>query len=197
MKLPRLFSLIIAALVMVSCSKHAANKQPQQSPDSSNSIRNYYSFQVGDTTHAIDSVRNRFQTQFWGSDTAGVAILCPPTYPTLDTEYFAEGITGVYENPPAGATMGKLDTALNGQSISYGYSPSNPRIEIFWIDAEGVAWATNLGTEDQTGSSFHVDSTSMEAPWGFILNATFNCNFYDSTGDVKVITNGKSRMLFF
>ncbi len=59
----------------------------------------------------------------------------------------------------------------------------------------GVEWSSNLGTSDQTGSTFSitefVDNTDGASKK--IVGATFSCKLYNGLGGVKTVTNGKFR----
>lgn len=78
------------------------------------------------------------------------------------------------------------------QSWPYSINAANG-IAIAYFDANGTIWATDLGTANQTGSSFVIEDTKLQDFFGsyyMTVKATFNCKVYDGTGASKVITDG-------
>lgn len=63
---------------------------------------------------------------------------------------------------------------------------------IMYHDANGIAWTSDKGTADQTGSTFIVTSyadNATKAPFKKV-KASFSCKLYDGLGNSKTITNG-------
>lgn len=80
---------------------------------------------------------------------------------------------------------------------SYNYSPAGPinGVIIEYIDKNGGFWSSNLGSANQTGSSFTITSASYKKDFlafeEILFKANFNVKLYNSTGaGVKQITNG-------
>lgn len=59
----------------------------------------------------------------------------------------------------------------------------------------GVEWSSNLGTSDQTGSTFAITEfvNNTDGASKKIVAGTFSCKLYDGLGGVKTLTNGKFR----
>lgn len=78
------------------------------------------------------------------------------------------------------------------QSWPYSVDAANG-VQIIYFDANGTPWATDLGTANQTGSTFVIEDNKVQDYFGFNymrVKATFNCKVYDGNGSSKVITNG-------
>jgi hypothetical protein len=82
-------------------------------------------------------------------------------------------------------------------------------VTIGWTDPSGNPgasgndnfWSTDLGTKDQTGSTFKIISateyTDIAGDYYMIVKAQFNCNLYNAkTGAKKVLTNGEAVVAF-
>jgi hypothetical protein len=78
-------------------------------------------------------------------------------------------------------------------------SPNDNGIRIFFTDSNGKLWQTDLGTADQTNSSFIITNETIirnsanNIITGIFLEASFNCKLYDGLGNYKTLTNGKCR----
>lgn len=60
----------------------------------------------------------------------------------------------------------------------------------------GKYWSTDLGTGNQTGSSFTITEfidNNIDFVSEKIVSASFNCKLYDGLGNSKTVTNGKYR----
>lgn len=66
-------------------------------------------------------------------------------------------------------------------------------VVISYLDVDGTLWSSNLGTAEQTGSSFkivaHEDKVLSRSRKR--TQAIFNCNLYNGSGGVLVLTNGR------
>lgn len=60
---------------------------------------------------------------------------------------------------------------------------------------DGVEWSSNLGTSDQTGSTFSITEfiDNTDGASKKIVGATFSCKLYNGLGGVKTVTDGKFR----
>jgi hypothetical protein len=122
---------------------------------------------------------------------------CCTDYWPWDTTALIEIIGGININPDSGATLGTFDSLLNvGARFKYGSSDTTG-ILIKWVDANGNLWSTTLGSADQTGSSFLITGRKLDTGFNQVtVTAGFNCKLYDSTGSMRVLTNGRSRLPF-
>jgi hypothetical protein len=72
-------------------------------------------------------------------------------------------------------------------------------VRIFFTDVNGKLWQTDLGTANQTNSSFIITKAtaihrlSDDLITGVLFEASFNCTLYDGLGNYKTLTNGKCR----
>lgn len=95
----------------------------------------------------------------------------------------------------------QIESMFAVQSYPYGkLSPSSnvdgtDGARVFYHDNDGVEWTTDLGTADQTGSTFNITEHIVnEAGYSHrISKVTFNCTLYNSTGASMVLTNGVYR----
>lgn len=72
-------------------------------------------------------------------------------------------------------------------------------IMVYWVDADGVCWSSDLAPATQKGSLFEVteyidfaDTYSSK-----IIKAKFNCMLYDGKGHSKTLTKGVIRSKCF
>jgi hypothetical protein len=88
---------------------------------------------------------------------------------------------------------------------SYSYS-TNPAIlngvGFVWADANGKIWKTDYGSAEQQGSNFTITDAKLNyLPNGRLVSiaftAVFNCKLYDDNGNIKLLSNGKLRLLFW
>lgn len=80
---------------------------------------------------------------------------------------------------------------------TYAYAGNDPTstangVVVSYRDVDGTLWSTDLGTADQTGSSFeivghedHLHDVSKKK-----TQALFNCKLYNANGQVQTLTNG-------
>lgn len=64
---------------------------------------------------------------------------------------------------------------------------TNRNVDVSYVDASGVTWASNLGSALQPGSVFQItDTVRMYKPTGSVLKykAAFQCKLYDGNGNV-------------
>lgn len=143
-----------------------------------------------------------------------------------DDVYFGGGIN--WANPPIPAGKTEFDIE---KGIMHGYlSATKAQFKAFfapgtypftadihtingvtigWTDPSGNPgasgndnfWSTDLGTKDQTGSTFKIISateyTDIAGDYYMIVKAQFNCNLYNAkTGAKKVLTNGEAVVAF-
>jgi hypothetical protein len=77
---------------------------------------------------------------------------------------------------------------------SYQYSPNSADgIVIEWYDSNGELWSTEIGTANQSGSSFVIVANLSSHVNGYLdvkLKATFNCKLYNASGQSKTLTEG-------
>lgn len=78
-------------------------------------------------------------------------------------------------------------------------TPQDNGVRIFFTDVNGKLWQTDLGTANQTNSSFiiaketAVRRLSDNFITGVLFEASFNCTLYDGLGNHKILTAGKCR----
>jgi len=67
--------------------------------------------------------------------------------------------------------------------------------KIFYYDNNSVEWSTDLGSANQTGSTFNITEhiANTDGYSQHISKATFNCKLYNSTGASMTLTNGLCR----
>ena len=102
---------------------------------------------------------------------------------------FTKGIVG---RPDTAAL--RLFFATGPVIYSTAYTPDHLNgVVIKHKDGNGVMWASNKGSSDQTGSSFNIVSNRQvpSLPDEMKIYATFNCKVYDDNGNSKDLTNGK------
>jgi hypothetical protein len=75
-------------------------------------------------------------------------------------------------------------------AAAYSAGAANGVIVSYWDGS--VYWRSDLGTADQSGSTFNiVDRKAVTASdYSVKVYATFNCKVYDGNGNSKTITNG-------
>jgi hypothetical protein len=66
-------------------------------------------------------------------------------------------------------------------------------VVILYTDADGVDWATNKGSQDQSGSRFKLTAHQpiKSKIYKNETDAVFNCTLYNDAGDAMVLTNGR------
>jgi hypothetical protein len=92
-------------------------------------------------------------------------------------------------------TMIKPGVYPFGKTVQGSGTPATDGIVIVHTDANGKYWTSDLGTGDQTGSTFDVVEHIANND-GFsqrISKARFNCKLYDGLGNSKTLTNGEIR----
>ena len=92
-------------------------------------------------------------------------------------------------------TMFKPGVYPFGKTVQGSGTPAKDGIVIVHTDAGGKYWTSDLGTGDQTGSTFEVVEHIANND-GFsqrITKARFNCKLYDGLGNTKSLTNGEIR----
>jgi hypothetical protein len=205
-------SLICMGLFFFACkkSKPSAAPPPQSTvtyDTAGSDTLFYYSFQLDSVSFGEYAFSIGYGIYETTSNVAVSSIIqpsggfgqdgCCTDYWPWDTTAFIEIIGGLNNNPDSGATLATFDSLLNvGASLTYGSSYTNGLL-IYWVDRSGNLWTTNHGSGDQTGSSFLI--TERKLGTGFypiIITASFNCKLYDSTGDMRILTNGRSRLPF-
>lgn len=95
----------------------------------------------------------------------------------------------------------QIESMFAVQSYPYGKLSPSTNIDgedgarVFYYDNSGVEWTTDLGTADQTGSTFSITEHIVnEAGVSHrISKVTFNCTLYNSTGASMILTNGVYR----
>jgi len=116
------------------------------------------------------------------------------TYPTYSGAYFF-----ILKTFPGTASAADYESMFSVRSYSYGINADTPGYPsgvdgagIGFIDASGVEWRTDLGTHDQTGSTFSITEhiANTDGYSHRISKATFSCKLYDGNGNVKTLTNG-------
>ena len=95
----------------------------------------------------------------------------------------------------------EVESMFSIKSYSYGKTPNATNVDgidgvgITYTDANGVDWRSDEGVGTQTGSTFSITEHIVNTD-GFshkISKATFSCKLYDSSGNVKTLTNGVLR----
>jgi hypothetical protein len=108
--------------------------------------------------------------------------------------------------PSVQVTLGNLrysDNSFDDQAKFYDYfrtgasqftygvditdGSTNRNVDVSYVDASGVTWASNLGSALQPGSVFQItDTVHMYKPTGSVLKykAAFLCKLYDGNGNV-------------
>jgi hypothetical protein len=75
----------------------------------------------------------------------------------------------------------------------FAYSPGSTNgVVVEYFDGT-TTWSSELGTANQTGSSFKIEAVQQETgvpSFTLKLYITFNCNLYDGSGASKTVTNG-------
>ena len=66
-------------------------------------------------------------------------------------------------------------------------------VVILYTDANGVDWATNKGSQDQSDSHFEVTAHQpiKSKIYKYETDAVFNCTLYNDAGEAIVLTNGR------
>lgn len=78
-------------------------------------------------------------------------------------------------------------------------SQNDNGVRIFFTDVNGKLWQTDLGTADQTNSSFTITKETIirnltnNIITGVLFEASFNCTLYNGLGNYKTLTNGRCR----
>lgn len=78
-------------------------------------------------------------------------------------------------------------------------TPQDDGVRIFFTDVNGKLWQTDLGTADQTNSSFIITRETVlrrlsdNFIMGVLFEVSFNCTLYDGLGNYKTLTNGRCR----
>jgi hypothetical protein len=210
MKMLLLLALFFFEFIMVSCKKNSAPPAHQSTnvDTSGADTAYYYLFQLdSNALSAENAFINGYSIYGFGSNTdVGSSIIpssdlgvnnCCTNYLPWDTTAFYETIGGINNNADSGATLAKFYSQLSATtSFKYGTDETNGVI-IRWIDPQGKPWSTNFASALQTGSNFMITASKIETPaLSLRITASFNCKLYDSTGNVKTLTNGKSRLSF-
>ncbi|HSZ87710.1 MAG TPA: hypothetical protein VK787_16870 [Puia sp.] len=209
MKIFLLLLLFFLTVILFSCKKNGARpSHPAGTVDTSgNDTAYYYKFQLDSvSSYAEYAYINGYWTYDYGSDIYVAASIIPSTGMDGDNccgSYFPWDSTGFFEvigginNQDSSGTFAALDSLLSaGASLKYGKNDTLGVI-IQWIDPQGKLWATNAASGDQTGSNFTITQSTVQNPSATInITASFNCILYDSAGNAKTLTNGKS-LLFF
>jgi PKD repeat protein len=78
---------------------------------------------------------------------------------------------------------------------SYNYSVGATNgVLLSYFDANGVKWSTDLGSADQTGSFFYINSTELirftPEDYGLKYKAVINAKLYNSNGNMMQLTGG-------
>ncbi|WP_462254495.1 hypothetical protein [Ferruginibacter sp.] len=107
--------------------------------------------------------------------------------------YFYKGVQAIDSNLP-----------LKQQIIAYFVPGQYPYTKIYsltegivliWTDSNGKKWQTDLGTGNQSGSSFIITKEDFSFLNGIVngiyVKATFTCILYDGLGNSKTLTNGR------
>ena len=205
-----LLPLIFLTLVLFSCKKNnAPPSHPVSTVDTTdNDTAYYYKFQLdSNSSYAEYAYINGHWTYDYGSNIYVGASIIPSTgvendnccgyYFPWDTTGFFEDIGGINSNPDSTQSFATLDSILSaGASFKYGKNDTLG-VVIRWIDPQGKLWTTNAGSGDQTGSNFTITESKAQPPTTFVnITASFNCILYDSAGNAKKLTNGKSLLYF-
>jgi hypothetical protein len=195
---------------LFSCKKNGAPpSHPVSTADTSgDDTVYYYKFQLDSvSSYGEYAFVNGYWTYGYGSNIAVGSSIIPATgmdgnnccgyYFPWDTTGFFETIGSLNNNPDSGSTFTTLFSQLStGTSLNYGKNDTLGVI-IRWIDPQGKLWTTNAAPGDQTGSNFMITASTVEIPSATVrITASFNCILYDSAGNAKTLTNGKSLLSF-
>lgn len=88
---------------------------------------------------------------------------------------------------------------ITAKNYSYSADADNG-VSITYTDAAGTQWSTDEGSQDQTGSVFTItNATPGQNAIGddmIYYEATFNCKFYNTSGQSKTVTGGFMKAAF-
>lgn len=101
----------------------------------------------------------------------------------------------------------QIDSMFAVKSYPYGKESMSTSADgtdgakVYYIDANGVEWATDLGSANQTGSTFSITENVVNTD-GYshhISKATFSCKLYNASGGSMTLTNGicKARTAYY
>ena len=104
-------------------------------------------------------------------------------------------------------TNTQIDSMFIVKSYSYGKESMSTSTDgtdgakVYYIDANGVEWTTDLGSANQTGSTFNITENVVNTD-GYshhISKATFSCKLYNASGGTMTLTNGicKARTAYY
>jgi len=85
------------------------------------------------------------------------------------------------------------------QSYSYSVNAEDG-VKITWYDSNGDMWSTDMGSGNQSGSTFTIEDRRAYTFSGekyVRIKASFNCTVYNGLGGSKTITDGVSVMDFW
>lgn len=122
-------------------------------------------------------------------------------------------IKGISANNSAGAVILKnfsdrpecsqMDAMFHLGSYPFGQTSKSTEengkdgIMVYCVDADGVAWTSELAPGTQSGSSFeiteYIDFKNIYSTK--VMQATFNCMLYDGKGHSKTLTKGVIRSM--
>jgi hypothetical protein len=153
-----------------------------------------YSNVVGDSAKAIASGEEFNPFSF-------IVRLNTKTKPISYTYPNSGGIGFIYDTASGNISSANYRNIVKVKSYSYGKIATKTGsggingARVFYTDNNGIVWASDKGTADQTGSSFIVnayfDYSDPKAVGTYKkIRATFSCKVYDGFGNFKQFTNG-------
>lgn len=200
--------MIASGAFLISCKKKQDNPPPSSTPTPAvigiNSDAQVQ-FQI-DNGNLSSYIVNNDLTNVMGT---GGSIGSPTSFKDFSSGFHynssSVSVIDITKGTISYVGTGKVDstTFVNYFSPgSYSFSPvTSPTISIpisgiviSWWDSNNIIWKTDVGTGDQTGSSFSILAVKEEEQFGDQLMkvyATFNCKLYDGNGNSKTLTNGK------
>ncbi|HET6226922.1 MAG TPA: hypothetical protein VFF27_11625 [Bacteroidia bacterium] len=107
----------------------------------------------------------------------------------------AAGI-GIRKKFKIAPTPAQRDSMFLVQSYPYYNTPDSTEGAVVFIqDSRGVEWSTDLGSGDQTGSTFQIveQIKDIVPQTRAITKAVFSCKLYDGKGHSKMLMSGSFR----
>lgn len=140
------------------------------------------------------------------------------TFNTLDSEGYFYNTNYIefdkYESPQLFGAISDYNVSTFNQWINSNYAAGEYSyfdkgasltvkngIILVWTDKNGVKWQTNFG--DQTGSRFTISKSEVTQGQnsgyitGVSITAIFNCKLYDNNGNMKMLSNGRLRLVLW
>lgn len=191
-------------VICASCSKREeAHLQSSPIPDTTNSSISdsnyYYSFFLDSVNYRAIAFVNNYSLGTYGGNHFTGAAITPPGYGIFsgNTSMDTTGFSVVIGNIPDTESLSAFYDSLRPRNLPFGKSAGDG-VVVDWVDGHGVLWSTILGSADQSGSNLAITAhnyNNVDSVF-IIISAGFNCNLYDSAGDMRSLTNGLARLEF-